>query len=366
MRLIAMFAMHLMGSERERLKLFSFDEGWRLLGDPAGRALMASLQRMGRSELAVPIISTQLITDALIGERESLENLIGATFVFGMRSEAEAARALTLLGLDPEDAKMRHTLLELEAGRCLLRDHRGRIEAVQVDVVIPSLLARVLDHPGVRVTAGSIGRCALLAPAVGLCIALAATSAHADAPSAHSSRAANVRGGPRVAGTVGDRAPTAPPLSTGSESSPQVDSGEEAASSTPQGEPDPLVSNGLGSPLCKGALGAGELPATGRRNCETSGFVAAAAPTADYGIDVHIDTGVLGLNLDTITQDVIVQPLWMALVWAVHALVVMLDGGSRSTCWTALRRGRRGKRPARNAGRRSRIHGSQACWRSRP
>src|ERR1035438_166445 len=78
----------------------SFDEGWRLLGDPAGRALLASLQRMGRSELAVPIISTQLVTDTLIGERESLENLIGATFVFGMRSEAEAARALTLLGLD--------------------------------------------------------------------------------------------------------------------------------------------------------------------------------------------------------------------------------------------------------------------------
>ena len=100
-RLIAMFAMHLMGAERERLKLFSFDEGWRLLGDPVGRTLLASLQRMGRSELAVPIISTQLITDALIGERESLENLIGATFVFGMRSPTEAARALALLGLDP-------------------------------------------------------------------------------------------------------------------------------------------------------------------------------------------------------------------------------------------------------------------------
>ncbi len=85
-RLIAMFAMSLMGSERERLKVFSFDEGWRLLKDPIGRNLLASLQRMGRSELAVPIISTQLVTDALVGERESLENLLGATFVFGMRS----------------------------------------------------------------------------------------------------------------------------------------------------------------------------------------------------------------------------------------------------------------------------------------
>jgi hypothetical protein len=146
-RLIAMFAMHLMGAERARLKLFSFDEGWRLLGDPVGRTLLGSLQRMGRSELAVPIISTQLVTDALIGERESLENLIGAAFVFGMRSEHEAARALTLLGLDAEDRRLRRTLLELDAGRCLFRDHRGRVEAIQVEVVAPSLLKAFSTTP---------------------------------------------------------------------------------------------------------------------------------------------------------------------------------------------------------------------------
>jgi hypothetical protein len=146
-RLIAMFALHLMGAERGRLKLFSFDEGWRLLGDPAGRALLASLQRMGRSELAVPIISTQLVSDALVGERESLENLIGATFVFGMRSEAEAARALTLLGLDGEDRRLRGTLLELDAGRCLFRDHHGRVEAIQIDVVAPRLLRAFSTTP---------------------------------------------------------------------------------------------------------------------------------------------------------------------------------------------------------------------------
>jgi hypothetical protein len=145
-RLIAMFALHLMGAERERLKLFSFDEGWRLLKDPIGRALMLSLQRMGRSELAVPIISTQLVTDTLLGERESLENLLGATFVFGMRSDAEARRALELLGLDPEDRAMRQTLLELDAGRCLFRDHRGRIEAIQVDVT-PALLRAFSTTP---------------------------------------------------------------------------------------------------------------------------------------------------------------------------------------------------------------------------
>jgi hypothetical protein len=149
-RLIAMFAMYLMSRERDRLKLFSFDEGWRLLGDPVGRTLLASLQRMGRSELAVPIVSTQLVTDTLVGERESLENLLGATFVFGMRSEAEAARALTLLGLDPEDRRARERLLEMEAGRCLLRDHSGRVEAIQVELLVPSLLRAFSTTPRVE------------------------------------------------------------------------------------------------------------------------------------------------------------------------------------------------------------------------
>lgn len=135
-RLISMLAMCLLSHERERsgLTVFAFDEGWRLLGDPVGRALLASLQRMGRSELAVPILSTQLVTDALIGSRESLENLLGATFVFGMRSRAEASRALALLGLDPGDRRARELLLTLDAGRCLMRDHRGRVEAVAVEL----------------------------------------------------------------------------------------------------------------------------------------------------------------------------------------------------------------------------------------
>jgi hypothetical protein len=150
-RLIAMFAMQLMAAERDRLKLFSFDEGWRLLGDPVGRMLLASLQRMGRSELAVPIISTQLVSDTLLDGRDSLENLIGATFVFGLRSENEAARALRLLDLDPDDTALRRSLLEFDAGRCLMRDHRGRVEAVQVDVVAPWLLRALSTTPIARV-----------------------------------------------------------------------------------------------------------------------------------------------------------------------------------------------------------------------
>jgi hypothetical protein len=148
-RLIAMFALQLMSAERSRLKVFSFDEGWRLLSDPVGRTLLVSLQRMGRSEFAVPIISTQMVSDTLLDHRESLEGLIGATFVFGVRSQEEAGRALALIGLDPDDALLRRQLLELSAGRCLFRDHRGRVEAIQVDLT-GSVLRHALSTTPVR------------------------------------------------------------------------------------------------------------------------------------------------------------------------------------------------------------------------
>jgi len=131
---------------------------------------------------------------------------------------------------------------------------------------------------------------------------------------------------PGAAPAAADTAPDGPPLIGGEAGSGLAAEGEEPTSGS-SAQADPLVSNGLGSPTCHGAL-AGELAQASRRNCQTSGFVAAPAPTGDYGIDVHIDTGLLGLGsgaLASAVQDLIVTPLWMALVWAVHALVVMLE-----------------------------------------
>ncbi len=157
-----------------------------------------------------------------------------------------------------------------------------------------------------------------------------ATSAAAVTPAA--ARTSRVERTPAVAApsaaghaqTPTSKAPSSPPLTSGAGG---AGGGEEGTSGASPAGGDPLVSNGLGSPTCRGAL-AGELSQASRRNCETSGFVAAPAPTGDYGIDVHIDTGVLGFSsggLLSIVQSLLVTPLWMALVWAVHALVVMLE-----------------------------------------
>jgi hypothetical protein len=142
LRLLALFATRLLRSEPGRAKIFSFDEGWRLLGDPVGRALLDSLQRTGRAERAVPILSTQLTGDAA-GATPGAEDLFGAAFAFGVSSEPEARAAQQLLGLDPEDSQCTRALVEMHAGQCLFRDHDGRVEAIQVD--LPADLAAHLS-----------------------------------------------------------------------------------------------------------------------------------------------------------------------------------------------------------------------------
>jgi hypothetical protein len=162
---------------------------------------------------------------------------------------------------------------------------------------------------------------------VGVNIGSASAAAVAHAGKVDPERTLGVPSSPATATESDSKAPSSPPLTSWQASS-SASSGdvEEEASDAPQAEADPLVSNGLGSPTCQGTLSS-ELSATSRRNCETSGFAAAPAPTGDYGIDVHIDNGVLNTSSwgSAITQDLFITPLWMALVWAVHALVVMLE-----------------------------------------
>ncbi|MFZ1154976.1 MAG: hypothetical protein WAN93_08740 [Solirubrobacteraceae bacterium] len=122
--------------------------------------------------------------------------------------------------------------------------------------------------------------------------------------------------------TVTKRAPNGPPLST---LAPQGEA--ESTAGVPAGSGDPLVENGLSSPLCKSSM-SGELSSAAQSNCETSSFVGAPSPTGNYGLDVNIDVGPFGLSkggLLSVIQDVFITPLWTVLVWVVHALIVMLE-----------------------------------------
>ncbi len=138
LRLVALYAMHLMGGERSEHKALGMDEAWFLLQDADGRRLIEQLARWGRSENATSILVTHLVADA-----ESIDNLIGSRFVFGMESEEEARQALRLLRLDPEDSELRGRLLAFRKGRCLFRDVEGQVATIRIDPG-PRLL-RALD-----------------------------------------------------------------------------------------------------------------------------------------------------------------------------------------------------------------------------
>jgi hypothetical protein len=116
------------------------------------------------------------------------------------------------------------------------------------------------------------------------------------------------------------RSPSGPPLAAPGAS---PSSATDASASAPPSGGDPLVENGLGSPLCRRA--APSLSVTSQRNCETSGFEAAASPTANYAFDVHIDTSLFSINFGILVQDYLLSPVWMGLVWLIHAVVVALE-----------------------------------------
>lgn len=103
-----------------------------------------------------------------------------------------------------------------------------------------------------------------------------------------------------------------------------AESGEdgEVEGAAAQSEADPLVENGLGSPLCTEASAG--LSAAALSDCRTSGFAASAAPTPNYAFDVNIDSGLLG-SFSGDFQTYVVKPPWIMLVWAVHALLVGIE-----------------------------------------
>jgi len=88
-----------------------------------------AMVRWGRSELGVPILSTQQL-----GDIADQDNLIGHWLLFGMRSREHATRGLELLDLDTDDPRLLESLTErFSRGRALYRDLHHRCEEIQFD-----------------------------------------------------------------------------------------------------------------------------------------------------------------------------------------------------------------------------------------
>jgi hypothetical protein len=143
--LVAALAMRLVAADRSRHKVVLLDEAWFLLASRPGRALINRLVRLARAYNATVLIATQRLGD--LGE---LADLIGQWFVFELKTEDEAKRALGYLALDTDDPARIQQLRELPAGRCLMRDLDGRVGELKFDLAPAHLLeAFATDPPGV-------------------------------------------------------------------------------------------------------------------------------------------------------------------------------------------------------------------------
>jgi hypothetical protein len=143
--LVAAYVLRLISTDRSRHKVVLLDESWFLLASPQGRAIVDRLVRLGRAFNATVLLGTQRTAD--LG---ALSDLIGVYLVFGQDSDAEARRALALIGLDPESSELVRLLRDMRKGRCLMRDLDGRVGELQVDLADPRLLAAFETTPGER------------------------------------------------------------------------------------------------------------------------------------------------------------------------------------------------------------------------
>ena len=101
-----------------------------------------------------------------------------------------------------------------------------------------------------------------------------------------------------------------------------------AASTAIAADGSPLAGNGFGSPSCTSTLLTAQLSDAERTNCDVSGVDVAPDPLSNYAIDVDIPSGLdasFSDDLYTVVQDLLVTPVWTALVWLIHVVLVALE-----------------------------------------
>jgi len=138
LRLLAAYALRLCAMDTSRHSVLAMDEAWALTSDTQGRALLERISRLGRSQNITPILATQML-----GDTAELEPLVGTLFAFGVETEGEARKALSLLRLDDDDEIAVQRLLGYREGRCYLRDFTGQVVPMQIDP--PPWLLKELD-----------------------------------------------------------------------------------------------------------------------------------------------------------------------------------------------------------------------------
>ena len=101
-----------------------------------------------------------------------------------------------------------------------------------------------------------------------------------------------------------------------------------AASGSAPVDASPLAANGFESPSCTSLALNVQLSVAERANCTVSGVAVAPVPLSNYSVDVNIASGLdasLHQDLDSVVQDLFVTPVWTAVVWLIHVVLIALE-----------------------------------------
>jgi hypothetical protein len=139
--LVAAKTLQLVSLDKSTHKVVIVDEAWFLFSTPAGRALLNRLMRYARGFNATILLLTQLLEDL-----DLLRELVRTWFLFGHDAEDQIKLQLRMAGVEPTAARVRRQQ-NWNPGRCIMRDLRGRVAEIQVDLPTDELLRQLNTTP---------------------------------------------------------------------------------------------------------------------------------------------------------------------------------------------------------------------------
>jgi hypothetical protein len=142
--LAAAKAMQIVTVDRTRHKLVILDESWFLLSTAQGMAFLDRLVRFVRAFNATILLLTHLVEDA-----PGIRDLIPTWLMMRHDSIEQLRLVLSLAGVQPTDERIAR-LQAADPGYCVMRDLRGRVAEVQVEIGDPALLAALSTTPPAR------------------------------------------------------------------------------------------------------------------------------------------------------------------------------------------------------------------------
>jgi hypothetical protein len=119
--------------------LLSVDDASALLFDPRGQALMGHLAAGGPGGTHAPLVAIPAVHPSF-----PLAERFGTALWFRVENDRQAASVARLIRPGKNCTGLTRSLVDARPGRCVMRDHRGRVDAVQIEFVDDRLLP-VLD-----------------------------------------------------------------------------------------------------------------------------------------------------------------------------------------------------------------------------